>query len=190
MADDDDPKAGELTTTNYHWTKPTVGSSGNIGGISSYGRESYGRGLYSRIDAFSPIFAGALDIVGQDYFDGDLAPRVTFAGTLQVVHGLGAGDISPIVTFSGNLQLQAGLAGDIAPQVDFSASLTLDMLLRGGFGFTVTFAAAGLISEPLWEATAPCPPPMWSSTTPCPPSMWTPTDPDSVEWEASTLCNG
>ena len=27
MADDEDPKAGELTTTNYHWTKPTVGAS-------------------------------------------------------------------------------------------------------------------------------------------------------------------
>ena len=126
----------------------------------------------------------------RSYFTGDLAPVVTFAGTLQVVHGLGAGDISPIVTFSGNLQLQAGLAGDIAPQVDFSASLTFDTLFDGGFAFTVTFAAAGLISEPLWEATAPCPPPMWTSTAPCPPSMWTPTDPDSVEWEKSELCNG
>ena len=179
---------GGLTVTapirNY------VDFSGNIGGISSYGRGSYGRGLYSRIDAFSPIFAGDLDIVGQEFFDGDLAPAVTFAGTLQAVHGLGSGDISPIVTFSGDLQLQAGLAGDLAPQVDFSASLTFDTLFGGGFGFTVTFAAAGLISEPLWEATAPCPPPMWSSTTPCPPSMWTPTDSDSVEWEKSELCNG
>ena len=201
---------GDLTVTTP--VRNYVDFSGNIGGASLYGKGSYGSGLYSRFDAIQPLFAGDLDIVGQDYFDGDLAPAVTFAGTLQVVHGLGAGDISPIVTFSGNLQLQAGLAGDIAPQVDFSASLTFDTLLAGGFGFTVIFAAAGLISGPLWEetepcstpdweptepcpppawsATAPCPPPMWTSTTPSPPSMWTPTDPDSVEWEKSELCNG
>ena len=28
----DDPRAGELTTTNYHWTKPTVGASDDAWG--------------------------------------------------------------------------------------------------------------------------------------------------------------
>ena len=155
-----------------------VDLSGNLGGVSQYGRLKYGRGAYSRNGAFQPIFAGALDIVGQDYFDGTLAPVVTFAGNLSLTKEL-AGDLAPVVTFAADLGLVIGLAGDMAPQVDFSASLTLDMLFDGGFAFTVTFAATELTSGPLWNSTQPCPPP-----------MWTPTDSDSVEWEKSELCNG
>ena len=139
-------------------------------GFPPTAREATGSASTVDLTPSSPCSAGDFNIVGQDYFVGDIAPVVTFAGTLQVVHGLGSGDISPIVTFSGNLQLQAGLAGGFAPQVDFSASLTFDMLFDGGFGFTVIFAASELISGPLWNNTQPCPAAPWSPTDPCPPS--------------------
>ena len=189
-----------------------VDFTGNLGGVSLYGRLAYGRGHYSRIDAFAPIFAGTLDIVGQDFFDGDLRPVITFAGALTFDNEL-AGDLAPQITFAANLGLVIDLAGDLGPQIDLGASLSLDLAFGdGSFGFTVVYAASELVSGPLWDEAEPCPPPdwevaepcppplwasaapcppsNWGSTNPCPPTMWTPTDPDSVEWDDTELCNG
>ena len=159
----------------------TVDLSGNIGGISHYGRGAYGRGPYSRIRAFQPIFAGDFQIVGQQFFAGDLAPVVTFAADLGLVHDL-AGDLAPSVTFAADLALIIDLAGDLSPKVTLGASLTGDWelgALDGSFGFTVVLGASGLISGPLWEASTPCPPSMWTSEEPC-----------DVDWQPSELCNG
>lgn len=163
-------------TANY------VDFTGNIGGLSSYGLLAYGLGLYSRINAFAPVFSGNLDIVGQDFFAGSLAPIVTFAGALTFDEEL-VGGLAPQVTFAADLSLVIGLAGDLGPQVALGASLTFDLPLAavdGSFGFTVVLAASELISGPLW-----------ADSTPCPPAMWTPVDPcDPVDWEESELCNG
>lgn len=163
-------------TVNY------VDFTGNLGGVSHYGRLKYGRGPYSRIDAFAPVLAGEFDIVGQDFFNGDLAPIVTFAGTLTFVDEM-AGDLAPNVTFAADLGLIVNLAGEMSPQVALGASLGLDLPLDAGdgsFGFTVVLEASSMISGPLW-----------ATSEPCPPSMWTPTDLcDSVEWKESVLCNG
>jgi hypothetical protein len=161
----------------------TVDFSGNIGGISHYGRLAYGSGPYSRIRAFQPDLAADLDLVGTSYFDGDLAASIDFAGVLGF-DVFETGDLAFQVTFAATeLTLDIGLAGDLSPQIDLGAPLSLDVALGaldGSFGFTVVYEASSMISGPLWGAS-----------TPCPPSMWTPVEPcDAVEWEASTLCNG
>ena len=128
---------------------------GNLGGVSHYGRLKYGRGHYSRIDAFAPVLAGDFDIVGQDFFNGDLAPNITFAGTLTFFDEM-AGDLAPSVTFAADLSLDVDLAGDLAPQIDLEASLTFDIALEavdGSFGFTVVLEASELISGPLWATS-------------------------------------
>ena len=190
-----------------------VDFTGNLGGLSSYGRLSYGKGHYSRIGAFAPIFAGNLDIVGQDFFAGDLAPVVTFSGALSIAVGSFVGDLAPVVTFTGDLTLvpyvdfagnltpvvtlgadltlTVGLAGDLAPQIDLGASLTFDLPLTGDLPFTVTFAGSELTAGPLWASSEPCPLPPWVPAEPCPSSLWTPTEPcDPVDWEETELCNG
>ena len=172
-----------------------VDFTGNLGGVSHYGRLAYGRGHYSRIDAFAPIFAGDFDLVGSATFAGDFRPVVTFAATtLSFVAEL-AGDLAPSVTFAANLSLVVDLAGDMAPQVALGASLAVDLAfeaaLDGAFAFTVFLAASGMISGPLWASSEPCPASPWTPTDSCPPSMWTPIDPCApVEWEDSELCNG
>jgi hypothetical protein len=167
-----------------------VDFTGNLGGISSYGRLKYGLGHYSRVDAFALIFAGDLDIAGQDFFNGDLGPVVTFAGNLSFVNEL-AGDLAPTVVFAGAIGLLVDLAGDLAPQIGLGGLLGFDLLLAGDLPFQVDLAAPSLISGPLWAASEPCPTPPWTPSDPCPPSMWTPSDPcDPVEWEESELCNG
>ena len=160
-----------------------VDFTGNIGGISHYGRLKYGLGHYSRIDAFQPILTGDLDIVGQQFFTGDLRPVVTFTGDLTFTRDM-AGDLAPSVTFAGTVGLQVDLVGDMAPVVELGASLGVDLVfeaaLDGGFAFTVVYGASGLISGPLWARTEPCPPSMWTPVEPC----------DSVEWKETALCNG
>ena len=160
-----------------------VDLAGNLGSPSAYGKLAYGRAHYGRGGPFAPIFAGNFDIVGQDYFFGDLAPIVTFAGVLGF-DILEAGDLAPQVTFAATLSLDYALDGDLAPQVALGASLAVDLAfeaaLDGAFAFTVVYMASSMISGPLWAAS-----------TPCSPSMWTPIDPcDPVEWEDSELCNG
>lgn len=169
-----------------------VDFTGNLGGASLYGRLAYGRGQYSRMGAFAPIFAGNFDVVGQDYFDGNIAPVVSFAGALSFVDEL-VGDLAPQVSFVGELGLIVDLAGDMAPQIDFEGGLGFDFLLDGtdgSFGFSVVLAASSMISGPLWVQTEPCPSPPWMPIESCP-TMWTPTGPcEPVEWEDSELCNG
>ena len=224
------------------WTAAAVAGyvdfTGNLGGASLYGRGAYGRGQYSRTGAFAPSFSADLSIVGTDYFDGNLAPVVTFAGALAVTRPL-AGDLAPVVTFAGDLslipyvdfagdlqpqvvfggylELAVAFAGDLSPQIDLlGASLSLDLALGaldGSFGFTVVYAASGLVSGPLWDeaepcplppwvSSKPCPPPVWASAAPCPPLNWGPTDApppplwtpdepcDPVEWTETEKCNG
>ena len=189
--------AGNLAPSLAFAADLTVGSAnyvdftGNLGSPSSYGKLAYGQKHYSRGGPFAPTFAGNLDIVGQDFFAGDLAPVVTFAGNLTFTQDLGAGDLAPVVTFAADLSLVIGLAGDLAPQIDLGASLTFDLPLTGDLPFRIDFAASELISGPLWASSEPCPLPPWVPAEPCPPTMWEPTEPcDSVEWQETTLCNG
>ena len=188
--------------------------TGNLGSPSSYGKLAYGQKHYSRGGPFAPIFAGNLDIVGQDFFAGDLRPVVTFSGALSIMVGSLAGDLAPVVTFAGDLtlvpscgvgpeawapvvtfaadlSLVIGLAGDLAPQIDLGASLTFDLPLTGDLPFQIAFAGSELTAGPLWASSEPCPAPPWSPSEPCPPSMWTPTEPcDPVEWTETEKCNG
>ena len=160
----------------------TVDFSGNLGGISHYGRGAYGRGSYSRVWPFTPIFAADIDLVGTAYFFGDLSPSVTFAGAFGFDFLLG-GDLAPQVTFAADLSVDVSLAGDLSPQVTLEGLLGVDLSLNsidGSFGFTVVLGASSMISGPLWGVTEPCPPTMWEPTEPCNP----------VEWEESALCNG
>ena len=157
-----------------------VDFTGNLGSPSSYGKLAYGKAHYSRGGPFAPIFAANLDIVGQDFFAGDLRPVVTFAGNLTFTQDLGAGDLAPVVTFAADLSLVVGLAGDLAHQIDLVASLTFDLPLTGDLPFQIAFAGSELTAGPLWAPSEPCPPSMWTPTEPC----------DPVEWEESTLCNG
>lgn len=151
---------------------------------SKYGKGSYGVNHYSRVATLdlagdlapSVAFKADLDIIGQDYFDGDLRPVVAFAGALSVVLPL-AGGLAPQVTFAGTLGLLADLSGDIAPQIALQGDLTLDLPLQGDLPFQVDLACPGLISGPLWAGSEPCPSPPWAPTEPCPPSMWTPVPP-------------
>ena len=214
--------AGNLAPSLAFAADLTVGSAnyvdftGNLGSPSSYGKLAYGQKHYSLGGPFAPTFAGNLDIVGQDFFAGDLAPVITFSGNLAVDEAWG-GDLAPIVTFSATLTIPAYidftgnltpvvtlgaalsvdyvLAGDLPPQVTFNAALALDLAfeasLEGAFAFTVVYDALSMISGPLWGDTAPCPTPPWGPSEPCPPSLWTPTEPcDPVEWEETELCNG
>ena len=160
-----------------------VDFAGNLGSPSLYGKLAYGRAHYGLGGPFAPIFAGNFDIVGQDYFFGDLAPIVTFAGVLGF-DILEAGDLAPQVTFAATLSLDYVFDVDLAPQVALGASLAVDLAfeaaLDGAFAFTVVYGASGMISGPLWGASEPCPPSLWTPAEPC----------DIVEWEDSTLCNG
>lgn len=153
-----------------------VDFSGNLGGVSQYGRLKYGQKHYSRIDALAPAFSADLDIVGQDYFAGDLRPVVTFAGSVGFDQPVD-GDIAPGVAFAADLSLAVGLAGDLAPQIALDGSLTGDLSLQGDMPLQVDLQAPGLISGPLWAGTEPCPSPPWTPTEPCPPSLWTPVPP-------------
>ena len=117
----------------------TVDLSGNIGGISHYGRGAYGRGPYSRDLRLSRRFSsGDFDLVGTAYFFGDLSPSVTFAGAFGFDFLLG-GDLAPQVTFA-DLSVDVSLAGDLSPQVTLEGLLGVDLSLNsidGSFGFTV-----------------------------------------------------
>ena len=180
------PLAGDLTPSLMFSADLTVVSgapvnyvdfSGNLGGVSQYGKLKYGKIHYSRVDAFAPVFVADLDIVGQIFFAADLRPVITFAGALSFAVDLSSGDLSPQVAFSGTIGLQADLSGGIAPQIALEGSLSLDLLLQGDLPFQVDLACPGLISGPLWAGTEPCPSLPWTPTEPCPPSMWTPVPP-------------
>ena len=166
--------AADLTVTaapaNY------VDLSGNLGGVSSYGRGKYGAGKYSRNGAITPIFAGDIQILGEVLIVGDLAPVVTFHGDLSFAAEL-VGDLAPQVTFAADLSLVIGLAGDLAPQIDLGATLTGLVSLAGDLPVRIDFAASSLFSGPLWEGTEPCPLPPWAETDPCPPPVWASSEP-------------
>lgn len=171
-----------------------VDFAGNIGSVSLYGKGLYGARLYSSGGPFAPVFAGDFSIVGQQFFAGDLAPAITFNGSVGFDFSFIA-DLPPQVALSANLTLVTALSGDLAPQVTFSADLSLDLAfqaaLTGRIDPVVGFAASSMISGPLWGDAESCPPPLWTETEPCPPSLWTEIGPcDDVEWTESQLCNG
>jgi hypothetical protein len=159
-------------------------------------RVSYGKGPYSRVKSFAPVFAADLSVSPEVAFSGDLAPAVSFGANLGVVWGL-SGGLVPAISFSADILDVIGFvdfAGDIAPQIGLEGSLSLDLplnVLEGGLTPIVVLGASSFVSGPLWGATEPCPSPPWAPSEPCPPSMWTPDEPsDPVEWETSELCNG
>jgi hypothetical protein len=172
-----------------------VDFEGNLGGASAYGRKAYGVGPYARTDAFSldfggdisvghqnnfvgslvpsVTFTGNIDLLGSDNFDGVITPHVTFAATLTVIKDF-SGELAFSIPMTGNVGFDADFVGDLAFSVSFSATfLSIDYDLEGGMHNTmdplVTFVDATMISEPLWEPTAPCGP---------------------VDWEDTELCNG
>lgn len=178
-----------------------VDFAGNLGVQSLYGKLAYGKGQYSRGAAFAPALSGNVDIVGQDFFAGNLAPAVTLAASLGIIEGL-AGGLNPVVSFSGSLITGIGdnfagnlapvialagalsvdtvLAGALAPQVAIAANLSLDAVLgQGAVYVTVGLAGSSVGAGPLWAPSDPCPPP-----------MWTPDEPPDVAWQPSELCNG
>ena len=174
---------------------PPVDLAGNLGGISSYGKLSYGLKQYSRVAAFAPTFGADLTVSAGVALSGDLAPTVSFGANFGIVFGV-SGDLVPAISFGADLDVIGfvDLSGDLAPQIALGGSLSLlvplDSLL-GSFGFTVVYGAAEMLSGPLWADSEPCPSPPWAPSEPCPPSLWTPIGPcDPVEWEKSELCNG
>jgi hypothetical protein len=139
-------------------------------------RVSYGKGPYSRIRAFGPIFTGDLSLVPVVNFVGGLTPTIVLAADLDVHVNL------------------IDLAGGIAPQIALEGALSLlvplDSLL-GSFGFEVVYGASSFISGPLWADSEPCPTPPWGPSEPCPPPPWMTAPPcDPVVWRRSELCNG
>lgn len=182
--------AGFPAAPNY------VDLAGNLGGVSSYGKLSYGLKKYSRVAAFAPIFAADFLVSAGVVFSGDFAPTVSFSADLGVVFGVSA-DLAPVISFGADALDIVGFidfGGDLALQIDLGGSLSLDLsltVLEGGLAPDVALAASSFISGPLWAASEPCPNPPWTPAEPCPPSLWTPTEPcDPVEWEKSELCNG
>ena len=169
--------------------------AGNLGGISSYGKLSYGLKEYSRVAAFAPTFASDVTVSAGVVFSGDLAPAVSFAADLGVVFGV-SGDLAPAISFGADLDVVGfvDFGGDLAPQIALGGSLSLDLSLTtldGSFGFTVVYGALEFVSGPLWASSEPCPSLPWAPSEPCPPSMWTPTDPCApADWEETELCNG
>ena len=164
---------------------------------SKYGKGLYGVNHYSRVAVLdlsgdlAPVaaFLASVDIVGQDFFDGDFAPIVTFSGALGLVFDVVPGDFVPTVVFAADLTFDLLLGGDLDSQIDLEGSLILDSLVDGDLSFTVIFAASGFIVGPLWTSEI-CSPVMWTSEI-CPPVLWTPDEPcDLATWEESELCNG
>jgi hypothetical protein len=156
--------------------KLTVDLAGNLGGVSQYGRLKYGKGHYSRIDAFAPLFAADLTVVAALNLAGGLTPTIVLAADLDVHVNL------------------IDLRGDLAPQIALEGALSLlvplDSLL-GSFGFDVVYGASSFISGPLWAGSEPCPPPLWGPSEPCPPPVWMTAPPcEPVVWSKTRLCNG
>ena len=86
MADDDDPKAGELVTANYGWTKPTVGSSDDQWGgylnADLDGIDSVVHGIDTRPAYVLPV--ASTTVLGGAKVDGTTihaAPDGTLSGT-------------------------------------------------------------------------------------------------------------
>jgi hypothetical protein len=156
--------------------RPTIDLAGNLGGVSQYGKLKYGKGHYSRIDAFAPLFAADLTLAPVVNLAGGLVPTIVLAADLDVHVNL------------------IDLAGGIAPQIALEGALSLlvplDSLL-GSFGFEVVYGASSFISGPLWADTEPCPTPPWVESEPCPPPAWMITAPcEPVVWGKTRLCNG
>src|SRR4029077_10638745 len=98
---------------------PPVDLAGNLGGVSSYGKLSYGLKKYSRVAAFAPTFAADFSVSPEVAFSGDLAPAVSFGANLGVVWGL-SGDLAPAVSFSADALDVVGFidfSGVLAPQI-------------------------------------------------------------------------
>jgi SPRY domain len=173
-------------TAGWPTAAPTfVDLAGNLGGISSYGKLSYGLKKYSRVAAFAPTFAADFSVSPQVVFSGDFAPAVSFGADLGVAWGVG-GDLAPAISFSAGALDVIGFkdfSGDLALQIDLGSSLSVDLVLaalEGGLTLNVALGASSLVSGPLWATAEPCPPSMWTPVEPC----------DPVEWEKSELCNG
>ena len=86
MADDDDPKAGELVTANYGWTKPTVGASDDQWGgylnADLDGIDSVVHGIDTRPAYVLPV--ASTTVLGGAKVDGmtiHAAPDGTLSGT-------------------------------------------------------------------------------------------------------------
>ena len=156
--------------------KPAVELAGNLGGAFQYGKLAYGKGQYSRISAFAPIFAADLTIAPVANFSGDLTPTIVLAADLDVHVNL------------------IDFAGGLVPQIALGGSLSLDLpltALDGSFGFTAVYGAPDMISGPLWAGAEPCPSPPWAPSEPCLVPPWMTTAPcDPVVWSKSRLCNG
>jgi hypothetical protein len=172
-----------------------VDLAGNLGGVSSYGKLSYGLKKYSRVAAFAPAFAADFSVSAGVVFSGDFAPAVAFGADLGIVWGV-SGDFAPAISFDAVLDVIGfvDFSGDLALQIALGGSLSLDLalgVLEGGLTPIVALGASLFVSGPLWADTEPCPSPPWAPSEPCPPSLWTPIEPcDPVEWEKSELCNG
>jgi hypothetical protein len=183
----------QVTVEQWAATMTVTELTGNLGGVSSYGKLAYGLKKYSRAAAFAPAFAANITVSAGVTFSGDLAPAVSFSSDLGVVWGLG-GDLAPAVSFAADLSVAklVNVAGDLQPQIDFAGDLSVDIALTalaGSFGFTIGFAGSDFTAGPLWAADQPCPS-AWTASETCPPSLWTPDDGDPVAWEDSELCNG
>ena len=88
---------------------PPVDFAGNLGGISSYGKLSYGLKKYSRVAAFAPVFGADLTVPAGAALSGDLAPTVSFGANFGVVFGV-SGDLVPAILFAADLDVSSGLS--------------------------------------------------------------------------------
>src|SRR4029077_9675706 len=95
---------------------PPVDLAGNLGGVSSYGKLSYGLKKYSRVAAFVPTFAADFSVSPQVAFSGDLAPAVSFGADLGIAWGV-SGDLAPAISFAADL--------NVVGFVDFGGDLAL-----------------------------------------------------------------
>jgi len=129
--------------------KLTVDLAGNLGGVSSYGRLSYGSKTYSRINAFTPIFGADLDVhVSLIDLRGDFASQIALGGSLSL-----------------DLSLTA-LEGSFGFSVVYGASSFISGPL---------WADTEPSPPPLWAESEPCPPPPWMTSPPCESVVWSKT---------------
>jgi hypothetical protein len=129
--------------------KLTVDLVGNLGGVSSYGRLSYGSKTYSRINAFTPIFGADLDVhVSLIDLRGEIAPQIALGGSLSLLVPLDS------------------LLGSFGFSVVYGASSFISGPL---------WAGSEPCPTPPWAESEPCPPPPWMTSPPCEPVAWSKT---------------